>query len=235
MSYIDINQLVAFKQELNKLAGIGSYVSSFGGRALIGAGLGAAAGARMSEEGNRFRGGMKGALLGGTVGLGSKLVTRAGRQEAATGLKSFGNAQRYALTGTGPGNVLPAGASPAVQESFAKGYETIPGLAKGIATKPLEVLKSGWKKQETLGKVFTGLSAVDAGKQMTTATEEGGPGKAERVLGSLGSSAGYLVGPAGFIPGMVAGSAGGFLGKKSGKLLDRVTGGSRKAVPQENA
>lgn len=235
MRHIDINQLVSFKQEVDKLAGVGSFLSGFGGRALVGAGAGAALGAGTAAEGERFRGGFRGALLGGAAGLGSKLVTRAGRQEAKEGLRTFGNAQRYALTGGGPGKVLPQGASPALRESFEKGYENLPGLAKGLATKPLDVVRSGWKKQDTLGKVFTGLSAYDAAKQVATSSEPGGPGRAERTLGSLGASAGYLVGPGGFLPGMAAGTIGGFLGKKSGKLMDRMAGRKQVPVEQESA
>jgi len=234
---IDIQQLLAFKNELQKVGSVGSFLGGFGGRALLGGAAGGLIGARTGDpdapKGKRI---MRGALLGAGAGAGSKLLTGAGRQEASKSLSNFGKRQYYGVTGRGAPDMASAerigllakGSTPIARESFQKGYENLPGAVKGLVRSPKDMIKNTWKKQDTLGKAFIGLSAADAAHQAVVPSEAGGPGKAERVLRSVGGSAGYLLGPAGFVPGMIAGTAAGSLAGKVGKGVDRLLPGQHK-------
>ena len=243
---IDIQQLLAFKDELHKVGSVGSFLGGFGGRALIGGAAGGLIGAKTGDpdapKGKRI---VRGALLGAAAGAGSRLLTGAGRQEAKAGLSNFGKRQWYGVTGHGAKDLASAekigliskGATPIERESFQKGYDNIPGTLKGLMHNPKDVLKNTWKKQNTLGKAFVGLGAVDAAHQATTPTEAGGPGKAERILRSAGGSAGYLLGPAGLLSGAVAGTATGSIAGRIGRGIDHFIPGQHKPAPlpaQEN-
>jgi hypothetical protein len=239
MKHISTQQLYAFSDQLSKEADLKSWLGGYAGRALIGAGAGAGLGVATAAEGEGLQGGIRGALLGGTLGVGSKLVTKSGRHDVA----NFARRQRYGVTGGGLKDktvgsakkigLLESKASLADREAFHKGYQNIPGVLRGLATNPGDVLRSGWKRGGTLGKVFTGLGAVDAARSLAMKPEEGGPGRFERALGSGIGSLGYLAAPTGIVPSMLMGGAAGVIGSRAGRLVDRMTGHKRQ--PAEGA
>jgi hypothetical protein len=243
MKHLSTQRLLAFSDQLSKEADLKSTLGGFGARALLGAGAGAIAGGATAPEGEGLKRGIRGALLGGALGAGSKLLSQAGRQEAKSGLSNFAARQRYGLTGGGmkphPSTqaaervgLLNAKSAPADLEAFHKGYQNIPGVLRGLKNDPVDVLRSGWRRGGTLGKVFTGIGAVDAGKSLIEKPEEGGPGRFEKALGSAGGTLGYLVAPTGLAPSLAMGGAAGVLGSKAGRLIDRMTGHKRQPAPQ---
>lgn len=227
----------------------------YGRQMLLGAGVGGTLGAlrspgyeadeqgqvrRRSRIGNIAHGALAGA---GAVGLGA-LATSGGRSAAKKALQNFSTRTRYQFTGSAPGvspgnvagaierGVLGAKASVPELEAHVQGWNTVPGVAKGMARNPKGVLTNAWNRMDTTGKVITGLQAADTARQAVTPTEEGGPGRAERVLGSAASSLGFMVAPSGLLPGMAIGTAAGAVGNRAGRLLDRTV---RRPTPQLQA
>ena len=69
------------------------------------------------------------------------------------------------------------------------GLTSLPGWAKGMATKPAETLKAGIGKEwhsGSLGKAMVGLPVAASGYQLAKPTEAGGPGRLQRAGKSLG-------------------------------------------------
>jgi len=108
----------------------------------------------------------------------------------------------------------------AEEEAFGKGYTHVPGIVRH----PIEALKSGWKRSSMPVKALTGLGAYEAGKGFIQKPEEGGPGRAERGLRALGSTAGMIAAPAVFSGGMLVSEGLGQAGKWLGRGADRVAG-----------
>ena len=203
------------------------------------------------EEGeSRLRGAVKGALVGGGIAGGRILTTQAGREAAGKGLSNFYQRQRYSLTGKGLGateadklkkareiglvekldptkHTTPEALAKAqrainVQEEALKsGYMSAPGVVHGLLSNPKDVLKSGWRRSGTVGKVFTGLGAYETGKGLIEKPEEGGPGRLEKGLRGAGSALGWMVAPTTLVGSQIIGMGGGYLGGKAGKLGDR--------------
>lgn len=119
------------------------------------------------------------------------------------------------------------------EEAFHAGLLHAPGLAKGMVTHPLQTLKSGWQRTGTLGKALTGLGAYETGRGLIQKPEEGGPGRAEKGLRALGSTAGMVLAPPVFAGGMLVGEGLGQAGKWSGRGIDRLTGRVRSPAPEE--
>lgn len=227
----------------------------YGRQMLLGAGVGGTLGAlrtpgyvqddsgqlhRKSRIGNIAQGALAGA---GAVGAGA-LATKGGRDAAKKALQNFGTKTRYQFTGKAPGvsrgdvagamehGVLNPKASVPELEAHTQGYNTIPGMARGMLHSPKNVISNAWNRMDTTGKVITGLQAADTARQIATPTEEGGPGRAERVLGSAMGNLGFMVAPSGLLPGLAVGSVAGAAGNRVGKLLDRTV---HKPVPQLQA
>lgn len=247
MKHISTQKLLAFSDQLSKEADLKSHLATlaggFGRRALLGAGAGAVAGGMSAQEGEGAKGALRGAMLGGALGAGSKLLSRAGRQEAKAGLSSFGARTRYGLTGGGVkshniaegqrlGILKYPDSTPHDIEAFQKGYQSIPGVLKGLKNDPKGLLRSGWERGGLMGKVFTGLGAYETGKALLTKPVEGGPGRFEKALGTAGSTLGYMAAPSGFIPSMLFGGVAGGVSAKAGRLVDRMTGSRRQPIPQ---
>ena len=204
----------------------------YGRQMLVGAGVGAGIGAASDSE-NRLRGLSRGALLGATgVGVG-QLATKGGRAAAKSTLSNFGKRTKYQFTGKGLAQgdvegakrigVLGEKATPADIEAHQQGWTHIPGIAKGLVQKPGKLIANSWKRMDSpLAKALTGLSAVDAGREALTPTEPGGPGRAERTLGSAVGSLGYMLAPSGILPAMALGTGMTAAGKHVGRLVDRV-------------
>lgn len=110
------------------------------------------------------------------------------------------------------------------EDAFAAGHLHAPGILKGMATHPLQTLKSGWQRTGALGKAFTGLGAYEAGKGFIKKPEEGGPGRTESGLRALGSTAGMVLAPPVLAGGMLVSEGLGQTGKWLGRGVDRATG-----------
>jgi hypothetical protein len=176
----------------------------------------------------------QGALLGaGAVGVGA-LATKGGRAAAKSSLQNFGTRTRYQFTGSAPNvsrmdlksakQVGLLGKTPTSADNLAhaEGWNTIPGVAKGMVRDPKRMLGNAWNRMDWLGKTVTGLQAADTVHQAVLPTEEGGPGKAERILGSAGSLVGNLVAPSGVLPSLAVSGVMGVAGNRLGRLADRT-------------
>lgn len=95
-------QALAASPRLRQAVGYGSSLlpSTYGRQLLLGAGTGAAVGGMSADEGKGTAGALKGALVGAGLAGGRILATQKGRKAAVTGLKHFGERQRYGVTGT---------------------------------------------------------------------------------------------------------------------------------------
>lgn len=208
----------------------------YGWQMLAGAGAGAGIGAATDKE-DRLRGMSRGALGGAALtGLGH-LATSGGRAAAKNSVSTFGQRLKYQATGSGParGSVRKAkkigvlGQNPSEADLLAhrEGWNTIPGMAKGLATKPGKLISNSWNRLDTPGKVLTGLTAADVGYQAAHPSQPGEPGRAERALGAGMGSLGYMVAPAGIIPSLAVGSLATTAGGKTGRLIDRGIAAAR--------
>jgi len=227
----------------------------YGRQMLVGAGAGGVLGALkkpgydQDEEGNvvrhsRIGNVAHGALLGaGAVGA-AALATKGGRAAAKNAISNFGNRTRYQFTGSAPGvsrmdikgaksrGILGENATPAEMQAHAEGWNTIPGMAKGMLQTPGKVIRNAWSRMDTPSKVITAVQGADTAREALTPTEEGGPGRAERVLGSAAGNLGFMVAPSGLLPGLAVGSLTGAAGSRLGRVLDRS---SRRPTPQPQA
>lgn len=119
-------------------------------------------------------------------------------------------------------------------DAFQRGFHNVPGVVHGALTQPGQLVRSGWQRAGTAGKVFAGMGAVEAGRSMAKTPEEGGPGRLESGLRSAGQSLGYLVAPGSMLGqsavASLAGGAGGAAGKvgDTGHQIHKV----RKAMKQ---
>jgi len=226
---------------------------TYGKQMALGAGVGALGGYAADKD-HRLRGALMGGALGaGAVGVG-QLATAKGRKAGKNLLKDTWKRSKYQFTGHGVPNEAEAqrlkiiGAAPASDanarviarhkaeiDSYRKGHMNIPGAVHGLVTKPGEVVRGAWNRMDRIGKLFTGLSGVDAAHEAFKPTEEGGPGRSERVLTSLGSSVGFMAAPSGIAPSLLMGSLGGSIGKTVGKGADSVGRllSRKPAVPAE--
>ena len=110
------------------------------------------------------------------------------------------------------------------RESLSKGWMSVPGAAHGMLTEPGKMVSNAWGRLATPWKVLTGVGALGVGKEAITPTQPGGPGRAERTLGTAASTLGYLVAPPGLAASYVGGEAVGKAGSKIGKGIDTVAG-----------
>lgn len=108
------------------------------------------------------------------------------------------------------------------EDALRKGYMSAPGVIHGMLTRPGDVMKSGWKRGGTMGKLFAGMGAVEAGKGIIQKPEEGGPGRLEKGLRGAGSALGWMVAPTTLLGGQIIGMGGGYLGGKAGQLGDKA-------------
>jgi hypothetical protein len=208
-------------QLLQKLWGSGA------GRAIAGGLVGAGTGAATAGEGNRLQGALLGAGIGAGGGYAAPLVTRAGRRRALEGVKHIGRKAKHEVTGRGPAPIRKGLSQKEVARHRAAdkaGLTSIPGVLKGVATRPLSTLKSSWQHAGGLGKAMAiGDLALGAPHIMDKATQEG---TAEKTLGTLGTAGGYLLGGRmGLLGSMALGSGMGFLGSRAGRLF----GGGQRA------
>ena len=108
------------------------------------------------------------------------------------------------------------------EDALRKGYMSAPGVMHGMLTRPGDVVRSGWKRGGTMGKLFAGMGAIEAGKGFIQKPEEGGPGRLEKGLRGAGSALGWMVAPTTLLGGQIIGMGGGYLGGKAGQLGDKA-------------
>lgn len=221
----------AFADELEKNAAVPQILQSLWrsgtGRALAGGAVGAAGGAAADPE-NRLRGALAGGLLGAGAGYAAPLATAKGRSQAWQWMKHKGQKAKYELTGRGKAPIAPTATKAEAQETRAlerMGLLSVPGALKGLATKPLQTMKGAWQHAGGLGKALT---VADVATTIPTLTDPNAPGSvAEKGLGALGRSTGYLLGGRMGLLGQTV--LGGGLGLAGGRV-GRLVGGSATPV-----
>lgn len=214
-------------------AGVGAVRTGVGtgvGRAAIGAGLGAGTGALVDGQ----EGAVRGALIGAGAGYASPLLTSKGRAAAGAAVKRFGQRQKHGVTGKGDFPLGPKATTKeieALQKARESGLTSIPGIARGLAKSPKKTLKDAWRQTDRMGKLMAvGDVGLSAPRIADSTTQEG---YGEKVLGTLGSSGGYLLGSRMPIAGslLLAGGAG-LAGKYLGRGMDKTVGYKPKPKPQ---
>lgn len=222
--------LQQIKQRIGSVPQLAQKVWGHGaGRALTGAAVGAGAGAITAPPEERSRRMLLGGLLGAGAGYASPLLTAAGRAKAKEHAGYLGAKAKHEITGRGAAPVKPGASGKELAElrrAEASGLTSIPGVVKGMATHPLQTLKQSWKQTDNLGKVLAvgdvGLSVPHVMDQTTEA------GTGEKVLGTTGRAAGYLLGgKMGLLGSTALGTGMGYLGGHAGRLFG---GGQRGAV-----
>jgi hypothetical protein len=165
---------------------------------------------------------IKGALIGAAGGYASPLLTSSGRQRALAGAKNFYARERHGLLG---------GQAPASMDAGAvqSGATSIPGVLKGLVTKPGELLRGGWEQGGRWGKALTlGSAAMGVHDVMDPEAPGGKAEKAGRLIGDVG---GNLVGSRlPLVGGLLFSTATGAVGKHLGRGIDKITGSGRQPV-----
>lgn len=190
------------------------------GRAVAGGAAGAGVGALADPE-NRLRGALLGGALGAGGGYVSPLVTAAGRKRALEGAKHLGRKAKHEVTGKGRVPIRP-GAKPEevkkLLEAERLGLTSIPGTVKGLVRRPGQTIKGAWQHAGKGGKLMAaGDVALGTPHILDPSTQQG---TGQKVLGTLGSSGGYLLGSRmGLLGSMALGSGLGYLGGKAGKVF----------------
>ena len=95
---------------------------------------------------------------------------------------------------------------------------------------PGNLVRGAWRRAGASGKVFAGLGAYETGKGLIETPEPGGPGRLEKGLRGLGSTAGWLVAPQTILGGTLVGSAGEAVGGAVGKAGDYGVRAARRKM-----
>ena len=248
-----MKQHPTFRRAVN--LGIRGLEGRYGRQVGLGAGVGAITGGLTAEEGEGLSGALKGGLIGGGVMGGRILATGAGREALKKSTGKFLQRQRHSLTGGGPKTVEEAQRLGIVrmpaeglkgkalerakklqkldEAAFRSGYTSVPGIVKGLATRPRDVLRSGWQRGGLMGKGLAGLGTYETGKSLLEKPEPGGPGRLQKALGSAAGTVGWLTAPPAMLGGMLMGTGAGMLGRQVGRLGDvGVQAVRRQTAPQ---
>lgn len=102
-------------------------------------------------------------------------------------------------------------------QAFQKGETSLPGIFRSAVTHPVEFARRSWQRQDTPGKIFTGLSGVMAGRELMRRGEPGEEGRFARTGSEIGTGLGFLAVPHGLVPGLATS----YLASKAGKYLGR--------------
>jgi len=156
--------------------------------------------------------------------LGQSRMTEPQIKATVKGLDMGPEAAREALAKAAPGeNLKPLQAR---LEAANMGIETLPGVVKGLVTKPVKTVGTAWRALTPLGKVVTLGSSVFPVREISrTRKEEYGPGKEflsrkQHILTEIGKNLGYVAaGAAPVAPLIGAGTALGELGKTIGSVV----------------
>ncbi len=107
------------------------------------------------------------------------------------------------------------------------GHTSIPGLVSSFVKDPKGAAKKAWNQQwdgTSRWEKALLVGAPAAGLAMDTASADDGQ-KGERMgAGIASTAAGLATGGLGFVPGMVATTAAGYVGSKAGKQVDKLRG-----------
>jgi hypothetical protein len=112
-------------------------------------------------------------------------------------------------------------------DAFRKGYHNVPGVIQGAVSDPKALLRSGWQRAGTTGKVFAGMGALGAAKGVVEKPEEGGPGRLEKGLRGAGSAVGYMVAPQAMLGSTLVGEGASSLAGGIGKGISGAVGAAR--------
>lgn len=116
MKHISTGQFSAFVDELQKEAGIGSWLSKtlvreapgaplrLGRQLMLGGGLGAVTGAATADPNDRFRGAVRGAIVGGGITAAGQMAHPVARAQHLQSAQNFLTRTMYGLTGKGLGH-----------------------------------------------------------------------------------------------------------------------------------
>jgi hypothetical protein len=132
-------------------------------------------------------------------------------------------AAQAALTAAKPGTNL--GPLRARLEAARTGIDTLPGVLKGLATRPLDTVRTAWQAQTPLGKAVTLGSGVFPIRELRKGKTEYGPTKEyssrrQHALSEIGKNLGYVAaGAAPVAPLITAGTLLGEAGKTIGSLV----------------
>jgi len=285
--HISPRQMVAFTEELTKVAGPASdfvkkhLAGRYGRQLAVGAGLGgvgnvlrhrATDSPEQREQSSSLGQFLRGGLAGAGVAGGRIVASDAGRKYIKGTAKDIFQRERHSLTGKGLGKT-PAeelrraqelgivGATPKAPTgplqpadraafrrasarhgrdvaAFKEGLTSGPGVVHGMLSRPGHTLKETlgrkWQHGTAVDKAWMGIGGAAAAKGVLEKPEEGGPGRLEKGLGRLGATAGYMMGPSGWIASSMLGGAGGKIGTGVGKAMDRVLPGFRRAAPSNS-
>jgi len=120
-----------------------------------------------------------------------------------------------------------AAALKANEAAQAAGHTSIPGIVGSFVKDPKNAARTAWRQQwdgTSKWEKALLLGAPTAGLAMDTVSDDDGH-KGERMgAGIASTAAGLATGGLGFVPGMVAGTAAGYLGSKAGKQVDKLRG-----------
>lgn len=236
----ELEKDAAMPQLLQRLRGGAGYIphllgKAWGhglGRAALGGATGAAVGAATAPPEERARRAILGGLLGAGAGYAAPLATRAGRERAAEHAKYLGSKAKHEVTGLGqapmkPGAKFTGKELDELRAAEAAGLTSVPGVIKGMATKPLQTLKSAWQGAGGLGKAMTLADVAMSVPHIRDPNTEEGTGS--KVMGTLGRSTGYMLGGRmGLLGSSILGSGLGYLGGKAGKVFG---GGNPQVAP----
>jgi hypothetical protein len=204
--------LDAFAEELEKVA-VGGALRWLGKNTLVRTGIGGVVGGGIgaATSDDKEKGFARGALAGALGGLASPLAWKQGRRAFAEGAKKWGKAQWSGLTGKGAKSA----------------DDSIPGVVKGLATKPIETVRKGWNRGGTMSKALTGLAVASEVPNIANKNTE--EGYAEKGLGALTRNAAFIAGSRlPIIPSLLLSSGAGALGGTVGRGIDRLTGSGNK-------
>lgn len=121
------------------------------------------------------------------------------------------------------------------QKAEQMGLTSLPGYARAVMQSPAEAISTGlaeqWHGVGPAGKaLMVGLPGLGAASELTTPTEPGGAGKAERVGTRLGELA-YTLGPLPIAGQIAAGVGVSTMGQRFGKLVDKGISGKHVPAP----
>lgn len=216
--------IASFVDELEKNAAVPQLLQklwrSGAGRAVAGGAAGAGAGA-LADSDDRVRGALLGGLAGAGSGYASPLLTRAGRKRALEAAKHKGKKLKHEVTGMGDAPIrkgMKADEVAKLRRQQELGLTSVPGVAKGLATKPLSTMKGAWQQSGRMGKLMSvGDVAMSVPHVIDPNTQQS---TTEKTLGALGTSAGYLAGGRmGLLGSMAVGSGLGALAGGAGRLV----------------
>lgn len=207
---------------LNRRAVIGAAVGALGGagaaKGLHWLGAGQVSGAERAARALHAQYyGLTGRLLGQGAMSPARLAERLKQMDVGP------QAAQAALSAAKPGTNL--GPLKARLEAARTGVDTLPGVLKGLVTRPLSTIRTAWQAQTPLGKAVTLGSSVFPIRELRKGKTEYGPdqeyiSRKQHILSEVGKNLGYVAaGATPVAPLIAAGTLLGEAGKTVGSLV----------------